>query len=360
MYGDFFSVATSVVTLANLYTGIKCFWSAPVIISCFTYDLVVGSPNKVHILHHLVSMSIMAIYFANMNTEDVFMEHGVGVILQTELSVPFYIFGPYLKQWPWLYAANNLAFLASFFWFRIVNMYFHLFRTVGFFHLISNVNSFSGAYILMGMNFYWAAKIVRIAFKRFDDPKYDALCHRIVSYMYFGNVGIVLYVNNWRPNYDVFGNMVLAVASYMYHQAAATSDFPQLLRVLDNAAIHLRCLIPMFVLMKPRVLVLFACNHFLTFVAYLMTENLHFTYFATAYDFVWWGVFSENPLVRTDVFTCLYLFALCILVEPMRRLSHVGTHALLWWVTYIIASESLLKERMETTPNHILCTYTTC
>jgi hypothetical protein len=332
MYGDLFSVVTSAVTMVNLYTETNRFWSAPLIFSCFAYDLVLGTPDKCHVVHHTVSIMMMIVYYKNYTP---FLDHVARVVLTTEMSVPFYIFVPYVKKWPVVSALNYGLFLGSFFWTRVFNMYVNLFRNPELLTLTAEFKIFYLLYVLMGLNFYWAAKIIRIACKPFDHASYTPLCHRVVSYMYFGNALLIYHVNG--VGMDFYVNGALSLSSFAYHQMAITPNGSERLCLyVDNALIHLRCLVPIFFLLETHYTFLITLNHAVMWVAFVRTENYNYTYFGALVDIVVLAFILEGQM-RSDLATCLYGLGLCVTIEPLRRMTHLSIHALLWWLSYLIA-----------------------
>jgi len=361
--------------------------SVPIIFAYFLGDFYFCKPEIK--LHHLLGMSILGfkMYHYGEAVDDSII---VSSLYKTEISTFFYIFKLLMETYKikskTLTTINNALFFMTFFKYRIYDYYVDVVAnpmTYAVFHSYSGDSLLQlsiihfGVYGLFVLNLYWFTILCKILYKplnsMFSESTSIPLCHKIVSYFYFSNLGIAYFIYSFSPNevyiHDIIGILTLSLGRYYYHQRVAQTyqDTNQLEYtsysimkpfVVDKFCIHLRsflCLTAAFYHSSNwQIIVLSAIFHtssFIQLIDYLydvkQTDNIIVYHpkceqckgFLEATN-----LFISSPVVMDTLFVALFasyyisgihlLFTtvacmLLLVVSPFYEMNHIAFHGFL-------------------------------
>jgi hypothetical protein len=191
-------------------------------------------------------------------------------LLKTELSTIFYVLEFWIpKKFLALRTVSGLAFLATFFKFRVYDMfhyiavnrdlYIYIDSVVKHQYLLGYITSWGAFYTLYGLNLYWFTVIMKKMYKALC-IKYDshANAEYILQHTYEGCLLACIYVYLFESQikyaylFYIFGAAVLTICSGIYHASnyymiqTEGEDFNRLqypnifYYYLDNVSIHIR------------------------------------------------------------------------------------------------------------------------
>ena len=268
-------------------------------------------------IHHV--FALMSIY-ANLNIPESRIIKSL--IINTEISTIFLTLIPY-------YEKCALPFILTFCKYRIYDFCVHLPMHTSLFK--NNLIVGTGAYGLFGLNLYWFALICKKITKPWFKNKRSEICQEIVSYTYFANIGISLYMYR-TINWDVIGIILLSVSSYLYHQKVINN--PENIMpysYIDTACIHTRAILA-FNQKLPRLVYHLVAYYYrmVNIEKYFVTGLCYFIDFAvTLYSYN-----CETCLLEMIFIT--YILLLVHYVNPLYEMSYVIYHILFMYKTYLI------------------------
>jgi len=409
LYQNFINLGLcTVISLNLLYyqvygTGLDV--SVPIIFAYFVGDFYFCKPEIR--LHHIFGMSILGfkMYHYNTPVDDAVI---VSSLYKTEISTFFYIFKLLMETYKikskTLTTINNALFFATFFKFRIYDYYLDVIAnpaTYAVFRAYSGDSLFQssiihfGVYGLFILNLYWFTILCKIVYKPFNtifpESTVITLCHKIVSYSYFSNLGVAYFIYSFSPNevyiFDIIGILTLSLGSYYYHQRVLrtyqeTNELDYISYsimkpfVVDKFCIHLRsflCLTSAFYHSSnwPIIVLsgIFHTSSFIRLIDYLYDlraedrpivyhskserckEFLQATNLFTSSPVVMDVVFVALCLSTSDytssihaVFTTLMCFTLLV-VSPFYEMTHVAFHGFLILQTAYLSKCVILHNR---------------
>lgn len=309
--------------------------------------------------------------------------------LNNEISSLFLV----LKHWithPWLAAINNLAFMVTFFKYRLLDYYAHLIHPSSTMYAMAALYETDSAIAkyglivpiwgLFALNLYWFTIILKMVYKQFIRNHSNSLAvqHAVCSYIGFIQlpVSIYRYIQYTAfPRFAfhvLFGVVFLSISSYHYHQyiyreivdnANNTYQWPpvnsnqwytwKILFTKDQWAIHVRCLLCIFSAYEgdPFVFCVSACIHAASI--YAMKRHLSNPCGGSMDPF-----FAVNRMIVSVPIVCDVILLMCKIssedaiglaissymmilvasIRPFYQWTHIGLHAWAIVQAYYIVS----------------------
>jgi len=215
------SLIVTINSVSNYLYGTPFDFSIPFIILYFGVDLFY-CPIDLKI-HHI--FCFLSIYYKLTNTGSNVnnMIHVARAINITEVSTIFFSLKYFITD-KRLEILNNGLFIVSFFYIRIFN-YFLVMSNRDNFTYVNETNNKYALYIsvygLLTLNIYWATILLKILMKGILKSANLLHLRRIISYMYFANPIITLYIYSNSPNISyiphIVGAINLSIQSYNWH-----------------------------------------------------------------------------------------------------------------------------------------------
>jgi len=256
------------------------------------------------------------------------------LIVNTEISTIFLTLTPYCSK-------CALPFVLTFFKYRIYDFCIHLPSHTSF--LQKHIILGSSIYGLFALNLYWFALICKKITKPwFKNKRSEILCQEIVSYTYFVNVGISLYMYR-KINWDVIGIILLSISSYLYHQKVINDPHNIIAySYLDTACIHIRSILA-FNQKMPRLV-----YHLIAYY-YRMANTNHdvekyFILTGSCYfiDFAVTSYLRSCDMRVLEMIFIIYNLLLVQYINPFHEMSYVTYHIAYMYKTYLICKTNKL------------------
>lgn len=183
------------------------------------------------IIHHFCIFG-MKLYTWYNNVDDVNRFLFGYSLLKTEISSFFLVLKYWIPEKTYAHTINALLLYASFFKFRIFDMYNETIRGNYVFDIVLNKYTptspvisgilYFSVYGLYLLNLYWFLIMTKILYKQLCKAiNTDKMCHYICSYIHYVNIPLAAYMyshNKQEQNiFDMTGIVILSIASYMYH-----------------------------------------------------------------------------------------------------------------------------------------------
>ena len=403
-YQNIANFVISIIVCINLYyyyyvdkTTVN--YSIPIIFTHFCVDFPFAK-NDIKI-HHLFGIMITFFkYFYNVvPADDAFV---IISLYKTEISTLFYV----VKLWntdnyiqktyklpKTLFVINDLLFFITFFKFRIFDYYINVISNSELYLSLNKYTSdsifksiflYSGIHGYFYLNLYWfliICKIMtKIITKNMSKKTLEFVCHKIVSYTFYLNIFVAVYVYSYFPNqsymFDVAGIIFLSIYSYKYHDKVVNflsnnelleySSYDIILPFLqDKFAIHIRsicCVITSSFYNKEifSLLLISSILHISSYTSLLMffydiKKNDNKIFYdnskTTEYFLIITNTLSIIPIIfdssivaynsydlikQIDVFFITILTGLILKMNPFYDLSHIFVHICLTFQTYFM------------------------
>ena len=186
---------------------------------------------------------------------------------------------------------------------------------------------------MFGINIYWFIIIIKKLSKPFLKKDLTALCQTLVSYTYFVNIPISIYMYR-TINFEVISISLLSVSSYLYHSSNKNIYYSY----LDTTAIHLRILAssydPILTGWLHIFCVLFRIIH--------INDYYELTYLCIFLDTIIQVYYIQYFISKINHILVLYLFTLVTYINPFYDLSYFAIHILLMVETYLMCKTNNL------------------
>ncbi len=345
----------------------------------------VGKPDV--FLHHLcvIGMSFYDIY-NNITPVDGFLFSFS--LLKTEISSIFLVLKYWIPEKTVAYTINGLLLYASFFKFRIIDMYNEIIRgNYAFDELINKYTptnpllsvvlyvSIYGLYIL---NTYWFLIMTKVLYKTIFKNTFintDKMCQYICSYIYYLNVPLVAYMYSYKKQehyiFDMIGIVMLSVASYMFHydiyekitikrieKYVLEEHINYVYFLNDCICIHIRSFLAVFtnyyttsyfysavtvcgvfqigcIYSSIMNIIDLLSNHTYNKSNFLKIHHI-FTFLPVAIDIIAIYANTTSHQIAIPFLFVNIVIALLFLVEPFYKLTHVAFHIMLIAQTYYV------------------------
>jgi hypothetical protein len=277
-------------------------------------------------IHHI--FALMAIYANSYVPESQIIKP---LIINTEISTIFLTIVPY-------YNISVLPFVLTFFKYRIYDfcVYLPMYTTL----LKNNIILGTGVYGLFALNLYWLALICKKLTKPwFKNKRSEIICQEIVSYTYFVNVGISLYMYR-TINWDVIGIILLSVSSYIYHQKVITIDNPVYIMpysYVDTACIHIRSILAFNQKLPRLVYHVIAYYYRMAYTDYNHIEKYFVLSGLCYFVDIALALYSHNCYMCVlEMLFVTYILLLVHYTNPFYEMSYVAYHIAFMYKTYLI------------------------
>ena len=374
------STIISINVMCNYLYNISLDVSIPFVILYFGVDIFYCSLEFK--LHHLCCLLLtyykITTTFHN-NNDWIPVARAINL---TEVSTIFLCLKYFIKD-TFLELPNNTLFLLTFFYFRIYN-YFLVMSNPDNFTYMNTTNNIYALYIsiygLLTLNIYWATILLKILMKQCLKFIYPTNVRHIISYMYFINPMIALYIYSKSPNISYIPHMVglinLSFQSYTWHskslEYSKTNSFNIVSKhllpyfLIDNASIYAAGFLT-------SISGYYYSNHFYSFFfTSLLYHGVPFgiqcykTYQATkenhvinekSTDFLVTTYILAGIPVMIDVSLCAYhslssfvyfplialhIFQACLLkINPFYEYTHLVFHSTLYIQTILLCLSNL-------------------
>lgn len=375
-------------------------YSIPIIFTHFCTDLFVCNIDMK--IHHFFGIVLILLKYVYKITSDI-DSINILSLYKTEISTVFYI----IKLWnkdnyiqktyrlpKILFTLNDLLFFITFFKYRLFDYYVYAINNeiiyINYqqhfeYRLIPNVFYLSATFGYFFLNLYWFLIICKIItkglIKNIPKKKIENICHKIVSYSFYFNIPISIYIYSYYPKqsniFDIAGILFLSIYSYKYHDAVLTylsnnelieySSYDLILPFIqDKFAIHVRsigCLLTSlfyselffgFVIVST----IFHCTSYTSLLMYfyyikrnnhrifydetdisnsfLTTTNL-LTIIPIIVDSSIIAYNSYDLLKQINVLIVSITIGMILKINPFYELNHIFVHIGLFFQTYIMS-----------------------
>lgn len=295
----------------------------------FVVDIFISKIDlKIHHILGIISI-YMRVYMLNEADQLLFSSLYVNV----EISTILLTISPYIKH-KLLKNITEYMFLITFIKYRIYDYYIYLYNPkIIHFIIYNSPLSIISYFGLFGINIYWFIIIIKKLSKPFLKKDLTALCQSLVSYTYFVNIPISIYMYR-TINFEVISISLLSLSSYLYHSSNKNIYYSY----FDTAAIHLRILAssydPYLTGWLHMFCVLFRIIH--------INDYHELTYLCIFLDTVIQVYYIQDVISQINHILVLYLFTLVTYINPFYDLSYFAIHILLMVETYLICKTNNL------------------